>query len=140
LIKQVSDCASGAARATGTRVTITPGKEIYHPFRINFPLVDAFGKNLRLLKIKVHTQNNEDEMGSTDVGNLSQVTPTIHPVVAITSKTIPHHSLNFAQAAVTDEAHDKMIGAAKALAMTGVDFLSDPALRQEAARAFRKKS
>jgi len=140
LVKKVSDCASGAARATGTKVTITPGKEVYDSFNINPPLVNAFEKNLKRLKIKVHPPSNEDQMGSTDVGNVSQVTPTIHPVIAITSEAIPHHSVKFAQASVTDEAHDKMIGATKALAMTGIDFLIDPALRQEVTLAFKKKS
>lgn len=140
LLKKVSDCASGAARATGTKVTITPGKEVYDSFRINLPLANAFEKNLKRLKIKVHPPSNEDQLGSTDVGNVSQVTPTIHPVMAITSKTIPHHSVEFAQASITDEAHDKMIAATKALAMTGVDFLIDSALRQEITLAFKKRS
>ena len=141
LVKKVSDCAVGAARATGTRVTITPGKEIYDSFSINQPLVDAFGKNLRRLKIRVHSpKKDEAEIGSSDVGNVSRITPTIHPIIAITAKVISHHSMNFAQAAATDKAYESMIGAAKALAMTGVDFLSDPLLRQDVLNVFKKKS
>ncbi len=139
LLKKVYDCALGAARATGTKVTITPGKEIYDSFRINTPLVDAFERNLKRLKIKIHHSKDQKEFGSTDVGNVSQIIPTIHPVVAITSHTVPHHSPDFANIAVTDEAHERMIGAAKALAMTGVDFLSDAALRREITLAFKKR-
>jgi amidohydrolase len=140
LLKKVSNCAKGAAQATGTRVTITPGKEIYHPLQINYPLVDAFAENLRRLKIKIHTAKEEEQMGSSDVGNVSWITPTIHPTIAITPRNIPSHSVDFAHAAATDEAQEKMIVAAKALAMTGIDFLSDPALRKEVTRTFQKRS
>jgi hypothetical protein len=59
--------------------------------------------------------------------------------VAITSRKLPHHTDDFARAAAADEAQEKMIASAKALAMTGIDFLSDPLLRENAKKSFQKK-
>lgn len=137
LVKSVSDCAAGAALATGTRLEITFGKNVYDPFRLNPPLSDAFIRNLHRLKIKVDSMEDEWKIGSTDMANVSQIVPAIHPTMAITSDMIFHHTADFARAAATDEAQESMIEAAHALAMTGVDFLSDSTLREEAFKALK---
>jgi len=62
-------------------------------------------------------------LGSTDMGNVSQVVPSIHPSVAIASPEISLHTPEVALAAASVEGHRGLLDAAKAMAMTVVDIL-----------------
>ena len=59
---------------------------------------------------------------STDMGNVSHVVPSIHPIYSI-GTTAPNHSHAFTTAAATEEAHEKTLIASKAMAMTAIDVL-----------------
>lgn len=59
---------------------------------------------------------------STDMGNVSHVVPSIHPMYSI-GTTAPNHSHAFTTAAATEEAHKNTLIASKALAMTAIDVL-----------------
>ena len=80
-------------------------------------------KNLRLLGItEIH--KHRKGTGSVDIGNISNVCPTIHPYIGIADCEITGHSQQMVDATVTDFAHDRLITAAVALAYTGYDVLS----------------
>ena len=59
---------------------------------------------------------------STDMGNVSHVVPSIHPMYSI-GTTAPNHSHAFTTAAITELAHEKTLIASKAMAMTAIDVL-----------------
>jgi len=69
----------------------------------------------------------DQELGSTDVGNVSQVVPTIQPMLQISSREVTCHMAAFAEAAISEAGHRGMLLAAKAMAMTAVDLLADAA-------------
>jgi len=78
------------------------------------------------------------ELGSTDVGNVSQVVPTIQPMVQICPREVACHMTAFAEAAASDVGHRAMFAAAKAMAMTAVDLLTDPsAVARAAAEGYK---
>jgi hypothetical protein len=60
------------------------------------------------------------------MGNVSQVIPAIHPSVAIVSPNVMLHSSDFVLAAASESGHKGLLDAAKALAMTIADLLSEP--------------
>ncbi len=64
----------------------------------------------------------------TDMGNVSQVIPAIHPFLGIGRMAFPH-SVAFAAQADTDEAYQAMVDGGVALAWTALDAATDPALR-----------
>jgi metal-dependent amidase/aminoacylase/carboxypeptidase family protein len=64
--------------------------------------------------------------GSTDMGNVSQLVPCIHPIVAIAPVGIVAHSPQFAAAAASEAGIRGLLDAAKALAMTVVDLVANP--------------
>jgi hypothetical protein len=70
------------------------------------------------------------------MGNVTSLVPGIHPFLAITEGPVPGHSIAFASAAATPLALETMHVAAKALAMTAADALTDPALTRRAKEAF----
>jgi metal-dependent amidase/aminoacylase/carboxypeptidase family protein len=84
-----------------------------------------------------HTPEDQ-ELGSTDVGNVSQVVPTIHPTIALTDRfDVVCHSAAFAEAAGGETGDRALLLAAKALAMTAVDLFTDPAGLQQVQEEFR---
>ena len=65
----------------------------------------------------------ENPGGSTDMGNVSLVVPSIHPSIAISSQEVPAHTSEFAAAAGSNEGMKAMIVGGKALAMTAADVI-----------------
>ncbi len=67
---------------------------------------------------------------STDMGNVSYVVPSVHAYVSIgdPKKIGNTHSPEFAPQTATPEGHSALLNAAKAMAMTTVDLLSDLSL------------
>lgn len=66
--------------------------------------------------------------GSTDVGNISQVIPTIHPSIKISNEYIAGHSIEFREASKSELGLSSIGLGAKVLAQTALDIILDPAL------------
>lgn len=122
VLPAVRRLAEGVALATGTTVTA----EHYEPlFRelVNDPqLMKLFADNMALLGEQVVTLGAEDAGGSTDVGNVSHRAPTVHPDIAIGSG-LAAHTPEFAAAAGSEYAQQRLLTGAKAMAMTAIDLL-----------------
>lgn len=66
---------------------------------------------------------------STDMGNVSQVLPSIHPYIGIGSLPAVNHQKEFAAAAVSSAADRAVLDASKAMAHTCIDLALDVRLR-----------
>jgi amidohydrolase len=78
-----------------------------------------------------------EHIGSSDMGNVSRVLPTIHPSLAICDRGVPWHSLESLRAAATPRAERTTLVAAALVAETALDLLADPSLVDAAWREFR---
>lgn len=78
-----------------------------------------------------------DHIGSSDMGNVSWVVPTIHPQLAICDEGVPGHSLAFRDAAITARADEVTLLAATLIAQTAYEVLADEDLRAAAWRELR---
>ncbi len=78
-----------------------------------------------------------EHIGSSDMGNVSLVLPTIHPTLAICDHGVPWHSIESRDAAATPRADETTLLAAMLVAQTALDLLVDPSLVVDAWRAFR---
>ncbi|HEU5322004.1 MAG TPA: M20 family metallopeptidase, partial [Methylomirabilota bacterium] len=135
LQKRVIACAEGAAQATGCTLTVQERDDAYEPMKRNEAYLDAFRANMKRLGV-VESPPPRDRYGSSDVGNVSQVVPTIQPLVQIAPEGTPIHSRAFEAAAVSPLARQGMCAAAKAMAMTALDLLAEPALLERVRRDF----
>ena len=126
LKQKVLNCFEGAALATGARLDYRWGETVYAPMKNNMVLAQLFARNLESLGRRIDPFESHFGFGSTDVGNVSQVVPAIHPSVAIASSDVLLHSSEFVLAAASDSGHGGLLDAAKALAMTVVDLLNEP--------------
>ncbi|HEX2755894.1 MAG TPA: M20 family metallopeptidase [Candidatus Limnocylindrales bacterium] len=82
-------------------------------------------------------QGPDGNSGSTDMGNVSWVCPTIHPELSIAPEGTPGHSILFRDAAVTPAADATTLLAATLVAQTAYELFADPELVAAAWRDFR---
>ncbi len=129
---RVVACAEGAAKATGATLKVLEyGDSTYEPMKRNETLLEAFRVNLRAIG-ETETPEVKDRLGSSDVGNVSQVIPCIQPLMKIAPDGTPIHSRAFEAAAATPLARAGTLAAAKAMARTTYDLLADPSLLMKA--------
>jgi len=128
LLVRVRNCFEGAALATGTALSIESTEPLYEPLLQDDDLaahwtaaMDVFGKDT--------SPAAGLGGGSTDMGNISQVIPSLHPWLSIPGADVPIHSHAFAAVADTPAAYDVMFEAAVALAWTAADAATTPAQR-----------
>jgi metal-dependent amidase/aminoacylase/carboxypeptidase family protein len=104
----------------------------------NLTLARLFQKNMAALGRRVPMSAGEKSSGSTDIGNVSQLIPAIHPTVTIAPDTTLIHTPEFARVAAMEDALRRMLEAAKAMAMTAVDLLASPETLAKVQADFRK--
>lgn len=122
VIPAVRRLAEGVALATGTTVKTVHYEPLFKEL-INDPhLLELFRENMTLLGETVTPLDPLHASGSTDVGNVSHAVPTIHPDICIGSSLVAH-TPQFALAAVSDYAQERLLIGAKAMAMTAIDLL-----------------
>ena len=139
LYERVVACAEGAARATGTEIEVHPQDVVYEPMDSNGVLLDLFADNMRALGLTID-EPVADRTASSDIGNVSQIIPTIHPWIAIAPQGMAIHTREFLDSAVSPLARAGLLAGAKAMAMTTLDLLANPALVARARAALTKKS
>jgi len=139
VLKRFIACAEGAAAATGTKLKVTVHENSgYLNMVPSQPLAERWAAHMRAMGQSVQTTLDDERMGSTDMGNVSQILPAIHPYIGIAPEGVPGHSTAFRDAAATPEAHENALFAAKALARVAIDALSDPALLERARAGFEE--
>jgi aminobenzoyl-glutamate utilization protein B len=74
--------------------------------------------------------------GSTDVGDVSWIVPTVQIVGGTTAIGTPAHSWQLVAQGKSRVAHKGMIHAAKAMSATALDLFTDPELLDAAQREF----
>jgi amidohydrolase len=133
LYRRVVACAEGAAGAAGVTLTVTQHDTVYEPMKSSRVLLDLFAANMTGVGLR-EGQPVPDKIGSSDIGNVSQVVPAIQPMVAIAPAGMAIHTRDFCEAARQPMARAGMVAAAKTMAMTTFDLLAEPG-RVERAKA-----
>ena len=140
LVERVQDCAKAAALATRAQLAIErrPG---YRDMKNNMTLARAFGDVLAGLGRHAPEDDPDVGAGSTDMGDVSQRVPSIHPYLAICARgeTMCHEHA-FAAHAASDQGVATMLDAARAMALTAQRFLDDAALRAAVREEFERLS
>lgn len=122
VLPAVRQLAEGVALATGSTVETAHYEPLFKEL-VNTPrLMELFKSNMARLGETVTVLEPESADGSTDVGNVSHAAPTIHPDIGIASG-LTAHTPEFAAAAGSGYAQERLLVGAKAMAMTAVDLL-----------------
>ena len=136
---KVFAAAQHAARSVGARVELEEGVT-YKERIIIVPMALRFGSYLEEFGEAVQEPLKSGGVGSSDFGNLSQELPAIHPYLAIADEGISAHTPEFAEAAKSERGLQAMLLAARCLALTGIDLLTDPELMAQVKREFERSS
>ena len=128
---RVQQCFAAGALATGCDVSIELEGPRYAELRTDEELLDAYATRIGALGHALHDDDPRAAMSraSTDMGNVSQVLPVIHPYFGIGSWPAVNHQPEFAAASITATAEAAMLDTATALARTLIDAATQPTLR-----------
>jgi amidohydrolase len=121
LIPKVRACFEAAALATGCRLEVTLRDHAYDNM-VNNPVMTALFQANSISLGRAMPTNVEPGAGSTDMGNVSQVVPSIHPMVGIDAGGAVYHQKEFADASVTPSGERALRDGALAMAFTIIDM------------------
>jgi aminobenzoyl-glutamate utilization protein B len=168
VVDRVEQIAEGAAVATGTSSTVNRLGS-YHEMLVNMTGAEALQRNLEMIgpisyteeeinfakqiqregdveekgmvcEVKeLETPKEDPEGGSTDVAEVSWITPTLHLYITTAPYGIPWHSWAVVSASKHSIGHKGMLFAGKIIATTSLDLLTNGALRKRMTDEFRKK-
>jgi len=130
---RVLRCFEAGALATGSSMEIHGGDKPYAEMRPDLALTRLYRQNAEALGrcfLELGASATKP-MGSTDMGNVSHVMPSIHPMIGIDSFPASNHQPEFAAHCVTGAADRALSDAAVALAWTAIDLAADPELRRQ---------
>ncbi len=123
---RVVKCAEGAALATGCTLEVTRVGEPNAPLKQARAFADLYRGSLKFLGLVEDDHPSDKNLGSSDIGNVSQVVPAIHPNVPI-RKGIKVHTREFADATITPDGHRALLEGVKTLGLTAIELIGNPA-------------
>ena len=130
--QKVMRCFEAGALGTGALLDVTGGEKPYAHMIHDAEIAAIYRRNSEDLG---RTFAGQDENArrfavSTDMGNLSLVIPSIHPMIGIDSLPAVNHQPEFAAHCVTPAADRALIDGAKAMAWTAIELGMDSQLHQ----------
>ncbi len=124
--EQVRRCFEAGAIATGATLEITT-KTPYAQMEHDVAMVEVYRHNAEALGRTFADVGGRRDLsgGSTDMGNVSLVMPTIHPMIGIDSLPAVNHQPEFAAHCITEAADRAVYDGALAMAWTAIDLALD---------------
>lgn len=120
--EKVEAIANGAALMTGCRVKVSSFQNRVDNLIPTRYFDELYVETMKKLGVEV-SMDSKKGMGSTDVGNVSQIIPTIHPNIKICDCNVFGHTHEFAKAAGSIKGDEAIILGGKALALLGLDLI-----------------
>ncbi|MCB1000079.1 MAG: M20 family metallopeptidase [Acidimicrobiales bacterium] len=135
---RVVACLEASAAATGCSCTHSWQDVTYADMIDNGPMVASYVANAALLgrTVRDPLAIGHPVVGSTDMGNVSYLVPSIHPMIQVADDGVPIHTAAFAEFARSERGDRAVLDGAKAMAMTVIDLWADARLRDEVAAHF----
>ena len=138
LKQRVLNCFIGAATASGARLEYKWRDVHYASMRNNLTLARLFRRNMQSLRRKVKLSDPSQTFGSTDMGNVSQLVPSIQPLIGVAPKGRAVHTPQFTLATASEAGIQGLLDAAKALAMTVIDLVANPGIVNKIKEEFQQ--
>jgi len=126
LEQRVHRCFEAGAVASGCELSVTPESEPYSEFRTERRALELYIRHAESLGRDFNAPPEQATMNraSTDMGNVSQVVPAIHPYIGLGCFPAANHQPEFAAHCVGEAANQAIHDGAAALALTALDFLA----------------
>lgn len=139
LKQRVLSCLEAGTAAAGCSMEIEWIEPGFANMVDNKPMIEAYAANLaRTGRTVTEPAPGEGIMGSTDMGNLSQVVPSIHPMIAVADPDVAIHTVAFERSAGGPRGDQAVLDGARALAATVVDLWAAPGVIEATRAAFEE--
>jgi amidohydrolase len=134
---RVHRCFEAGAIATGAKLELAGGDKPYAELISDKELAALYQHNGETLGRYFFVPGGDMSRAaaSTDMGNVSLVFPTIHPVIGISSLPAVNHQPEFTACCVTPPADQALFDGSVAMAWTAIDAASDARLRARLMKA-----
>ena len=117
---------------------VTESGSYFAAVNTNPEMIELYIKNAKTLGIEFNDDAMRDILqASTDMGNVSAIKPSIHPVYKIKSGGI-NHNHEFTKAAGHQDSQPPTLASAKSMAMTAIDVACDKELFEKIKESFKK--
>ena len=125
---KVMRCFEAGALATGASLEVAEDHDPYAEMHHDHELAAVYQRNAEALGRRFHERPDRGA-GSTDMGNVSLVLPSIHPTIGIDALPAVNHQPEFTAKCVTPAADKAVVDGAVAMAWTAIDAATDGRLR-----------
>lgn len=140
VVERLVNCAKGAALATGCTLEHAQCEPLCMPLEESPLLATEYHK---LLDEYGLAEEGEDVIGSTDMGDVSRIIPSLHPFFKVSNNFELPHTAEFLRAVNEPYAYSQMLLGTELLARLGLTIFEDEALltklRAEKARKAAQK-
>jgi metal-dependent amidase/aminoacylase/carboxypeptidase family protein len=127
LKERVVRCFEAGALATGCDLEVSWLVKDYEFVRMNPTIGAVYEANLETTgRSAIPRQVVGNQAASTDMGNVSHLVPSIHPMMSIDSLPAVNHQAEFAAASVSPAGDRAVVDAALVLASTAIDIATTP--------------
>jgi amidohydrolase len=135
---RVLTCLESAAAACGCTADHQWHQHTYSDMIDNEPMVAAYAANALSLGRQLADPQTTGKrvVGSTDMGNVSYLVPSIHPMIQVAPDGVAIHTVEFAEWAGGERGDRAVLDGAKAMAMTVIDMWTDTTLLERTKAAF----
>jgi metal-dependent amidase/aminoacylase/carboxypeptidase family protein len=129
---RIFDCFQAGALATGCEFSIDDHGPAYEELRSDQWLANVFREEMTRRNRTPVPEDLETALplGSTDMGNITQAMPGIHPIVGVDAGGASLHQPEFTAAAVSPSADNAVVDGSIMLARTVIRLAETPSQRQ----------
>ena len=135
---RAEDCVKGSCVASQTTYKTSMYECPYEDTKINYTLADMLTEKYKELGVEQINPVDEVPCGSTDVGSVSYVCPTIQGTIKIADCTVAGHSKEMAAATISEDGKAGLVTAATAIALIGLDLIVKPERLEKAKKEFKE--
>ena len=134
---RVLNCLEAGAMASSCTMTHNWVDPFYADMIDNEIICSLYEANATKVGRHLLEPDSENKVvGSTDMGNVSYLVPSIHPMISVAPYGVPIHTPDFASYAKSETGDQGVIDGAKILAMTIVDLWADKGTMEAAQKEF----
>ena len=134
---RIAKCLEAGAMAADCTISFDWQKNTYADLVDNLPLLTSYVQNSAQMGRALTTDLLPGTGGgSTDMGNLSYLVPSIHPMLQVAPRGVSLHSAQFAEFTASKDADKAVLDGAKIMAMTAIDVWLSETLNSDVQQAF----
>jgi amidohydrolase len=138
LKERVLACLEAGAVAAGCTASYEWMEPVYADLVDVDPFIDLYVANIERFGRTVYDHKMFPQLvGSTDMGNVSYLVPSIHPIIGVSPPTVAIHTKDFVRYAGGPDGDKAVVEGAKAMAATIADLWLQPGKLDEIKAAFQ---